>query len=47
MFTAMRNKGIAGINPLLTKAEHRELFETIDPTRMIELVLAGISKLKA
>jgi hypothetical protein len=41
----LREKGIAGINPLLTEAEHRELFDTIDPVRMVELVLTGIGKM--
>jgi hypothetical protein len=42
----LRAKGITGINPMLTEAEHRELFETIDPLRMVELVLMGLSKLQ-
>lgn len=45
MVNALREKGIAGMNALLTEEEHRELFETIDPVRMIELVLAGLGRL--
>lgn len=44
MVQSLRDKGIAGINPLLTEEEHRELFKTIDPARMIELVLTGIGR---
>lgn len=45
MVNVLREKGIAGINPLLTAEEHRELFEAIDPVRMIELVLLGLGRL--
>ena len=40
----LRKKGIAGINPLLKADEHSELFETIDPARMVEIILRGISR---
>jgi hypothetical protein len=38
----LREKGVEGINPLLSGAEHNELFETVDPYRMVELVLRGL-----
>lgn len=44
MVQLLRKQGVVGINPLLTEGEHRELFETIDPVRMIELVLLGLDK---
>src|SRR4029450_10009502 len=34
----VREKGVEGINPLLRKEEQEELFETVDPYRMVELV---------
>ena len=40
----LRDKGVAGINPLLSEEENRELFRTIDLMRMVELVLNGLSK---
>ena len=39
----LRDKGVAGINPLLSKEENRDLFRTIDLMRMVELVLQGLS----
>ena len=33
-----------GINPLLRREEQEELFETVDPYRMVELVLEGMSR---
>jgi hypothetical protein len=41
----LRSKGPGGINPLLSEAENRELFETIDVMRTIELVIKGLSSL--
>ncbi|TLD71690.1 toll/interleukin-1 receptor domain-containing protein [Phragmitibacter flavus] len=41
----IRDKGLSGINPLLTTEEHTELFETIDQGRIIEIVLLGLSRL--
>ncbi len=41
----LRNKGITGINPLLTEAENRELHHTIDLIRMVELVIGNMSKI--
>ena len=35
----LRDVGLAGLNPLLTASEHRELFATRDVNRMVELVL--------
>ncbi len=46
MIQFLRYKGIAGINGLLTEPDHGELFETIDPVRMVEFVLSGINRLK-
>ena len=37
-------KGTKGINPLLGDEEQEELFETVDPSRMVELVLLGLSR---
>jgi hypothetical protein len=45
MVALLRGKGVAGINPLLTPSEHEELFESVDPLRMAELVLVGLGKL--
>jgi hypothetical protein len=45
MVQFLRDKGIAGINRLLNEEEHRELFETIDPWRMVEIVLQGLGRL--
>ena len=45
MVSLLREKSITGINPWLTEDEHRELFQTIDPVRMIELVLLGLGRL--
>ena len=39
-----RMKGVEGINPLLRREEQEELFETVDPYRMVELLLLGISR---
>jgi len=39
-----REKGADGINPLLRREEQEELFETVDPYRMVELVLEGMSR---
>ena len=41
----LRQKGVAGINPLLGIEEHEELFETVDPYRMVELILQGMARL--
>ncbi len=45
MVELLRTTGPAGINPLLTEAENRELFRTRDASRMVELILAGLGKL--
>ena len=42
----MQRKGVAGINPLLTEAEHLELFRTVDPFRMVETILQGLNRLQ-
>lgn len=39
-----RMKGVEGINPLLRREEQEELFETVDPYRMVELLLQGMSR---
>jgi hypothetical protein len=41
----LRQKGVVGINPLLSVNEHRELFETIDVSRMFQVVLEGLNRL--
>ena len=41
----LRHKGLTGINPILSEDEQVELFDTIDPFRMVELVLLGLSRL--
>jgi hypothetical protein len=45
MVRTLREKGLTGLNPLLTKEEHLELFATRDPNRMIELILVGLEKI--
>lgn len=39
-------KGITGINPLLSEAENCELFESVDLMRIIELTISGLSRLR-
>jgi SLOG cluster2 len=41
----LRGKGIEGINPLLPAAEHKELFDSVDPKQLVEIVLRGLSRL--
>ncbi len=41
----LRKKGIAGINPLLTEEAHTELFQSVDPWRMVEIVMQGLKSL--
>ena len=41
----LRDKGPAGINPLLPLDENRELFHTRNIARMVELILTGLSRL--
>jgi hypothetical protein len=45
MISLLRQHGLKGINPLLDEREQEELFETVDPRRMVELVLLGLSRL--
>ena len=40
----LRGRALEGVNPLLRGTEHEELFETVDPYRMVELVLQGLSQ---
>lgn len=47
MVDLLRQTGPAGINPLLTEDENRELFRTRNISRMIELILKGLSNLGA
>ena len=42
--SVFRDKGVEGINPSLGRDEQEELFETVDPYRMVELVLLGMSR---
>jgi hypothetical protein len=44
MVALLREKDVEGINPLLRKEEQEELFEAVDPYRMVELVLQGMSR---
>ncbi len=44
MVQFLRDKGLTGVNRLLTPDEHRELFETIDAVRMVEIVLGGVGE---
>jgi hypothetical protein len=41
----LRSTGPAGINPLLDAQENRELFHTRNVSRMVELILIGLSRL--
>jgi hypothetical protein len=45
MVGLLRSKGVASINSLLTEEAHAELFETVDPWRMVEIVLQGLNSL--
>ena len=45
MITILRNKGIAGINTLLTEDEHKLLFHTRDPILMASLIIKGLGNL--
>jgi hypothetical protein len=40
----LRQKGVEGINPLLSEGEHVELFETVDPSRIVAIILQGLNK---
>jgi hypothetical protein len=44
MISLLRTKGITGVNPLLTVEEHEQLFVSVDPLEMTELVLRGLGK---
>lgn len=41
----LRDNGIARINPLLTEPENEELFDSFDPTHIVELILTGLGNL--
>jgi hypothetical protein len=45
MTALLRAKGIAGLNPLLTAAEHERLFDSVDPLEMAELILLGMGRI--
>ena len=45
MRALLRNKGIAGINTLLTEEEHKLLFHTRDPVLMASIIIKGLGKL--
>lgn len=47
MVEFLRNKGAKGLNPCLTEEEHRVLFHTRDPVRMVELILLGLSRIES
>ncbi|MEJ1379019.1 MAG: TIR domain-containing protein [Candidatus Sedimenticola sp. (ex Thyasira tokunagai)] len=38
----LRDAGVAGINPLLSEAQNRELFHSRDLSRILELVMTGL-----
>ena len=46
MMQLLCKTGIQGLNPHLTVDEHRELFRTIDPVRMVEIILKGLGGLQ-
>ena len=43
----LREKGAAGLNPLLEPAQNELLFESVDPLEIVELILLGLGNLKA
>jgi hypothetical protein len=45
MVQLLRDKGVTGINPLLSEEENRELFHTRDISRIVKLILIGLSRL--
>ena len=45
MIALLRNKGIAGINTLLTEEEHKLLFHTRDPILMASIIIKGLGNL--
>jgi hypothetical protein len=45
MVQLLRDTGPAGINPLLSADENRELFHTRNIARMVELILTGLSRI--
>jgi hypothetical protein len=47
MVQLLRDTGPAGINPLLSEEENRELFRARDIARVIELILKGLGNLSA
>ena len=47
MVELLRNTGAAGINPLLSEEQNRELFHIRDLSRIIELILAGLGNIGA
>jgi hypothetical protein len=44
MISLLRTKEIGGLNPLLTVEEHEQLFVSVDPLEMAELVLRGLGR---
>jgi hypothetical protein len=47
MTALLRAKGLAGINPLLTVSEHEQLFDSVDPFEISEIVLLGLGRIHA
>jgi len=45
MIVMLRNKGIAGINTLLSEEEHKLLFRTRDPILMSSIIIKGLGNL--
>ena len=47
MVQLLRDTGVAGINPLLSEEQNREIFHSRDLSRIIELILAGLGNIGA
>ena len=45
MIQFIKDKGLAGINPLLSEAEHKELFTTRNVLRMVQLIVLGLDRM--
>jgi hypothetical protein len=42
MTALLRNKSVAGINPLISAARHEQLFESVDPLEIAELLISSL-----
>jgi hypothetical protein len=45
MVQFIKDKGVSGINPLLSEAEHKELFTTRNVLRMVQLIVQGLDRM--